>query len=106
MLKSRPILIDLAAKRDELTAVCLPELTKIADRFGPQAIQQIDDEKIADIHYPVTNYPVKIHSLNLDKTPEASGILLGIKGQYLLLDTGVINIRKFSGYEIELTPEP
>jgi hypothetical protein len=28
-------------------------------------------------------------------------VLHGIKGQYLLLDTGVINIRKFSGYEVE-----
>ena len=26
---------------------------------------------------------------------------MGIKGQYLLLDTGVINIRKFGGYEVE-----
>jgi hypothetical protein len=31
-----------------------------------------------------------------------SGVLQGIKGQYLLLDTGVINIRKFTGYEVEL----
>jgi hypothetical protein len=31
-----------------------------------------------------------------------SGVLHGIKGQYLLLDTGVINIRKFTGYEVEL----
>jgi hypothetical protein len=29
--------------------------------------------------------------------------LQGVKGQYLLLDTGVINIRKFSGYEVEIT---
>ncbi|MDD1613680.1 MAG: DUF2797 domain-containing protein, partial [Methylococcaceae bacterium] len=27
----------------------------------------------------------------------------GVKGQYLLLDTGVINIRKFSGYEVEFS---
>jgi len=30
------------------------------------------------------------------------GILHGIKGQYLLLDTGVINIRKYSGYEVKV----
>ncbi|MBB3104733.1 hypothetical protein FHR87_003159 [Azomonas macrocytogenes] len=28
------------------------------------------------------------------------GSLLGIKGQYLLLDTGVINIRKYTGYQV------
>ena len=29
-----------------------------------------------------------------------TGKLIGIKGQYLILDTGVLNIRKFGGYEI------
>ncbi|MFA0412122.1 DUF2797 domain-containing protein, partial [Vibrio splendidus] len=26
-----------------------------------------------------------------------------IKGQYLILDTGVINIRKFGSYEVEVS---
>ncbi|MCK9397762.1 MAG: DUF2797 domain-containing protein, partial [Methylobacter sp.] len=39
----------------------------------------------------------------LDKDAEVAGVLHGIKGQYLLLDTGVINIRKFAGYEIEFS---
>jgi hypothetical protein len=30
-------------------------------------------------------------------------VLLGIKGQYLILDTGVLNIRKYGGYEVELS---
>jgi hypothetical protein len=28
--------------------------------------------------------------------------LLGIKGQYLILDTGVFNVRKFTAYEVEV----
>ena len=39
-------------------------------------------------------------SHNLDKTPRIEGTLLGIKGQYLMLDTGVINIRKYGGYNL------
>ena len=27
---------------------------------------------------------------------------MGIKGQYLILDTGVLNIRKFGGYEVDI----
>jgi len=50
-------------------------------------------------HYPVLEYPQKVRSLNPEKSPEITGTLLGIKGQYLILDTGVINIRKFGGYE-------
>jgi hypothetical protein len=101
MLKSRPEPIDLAKKRDELIEICAAELAEISGRFSPEAIQRLDHETIVDIHYPVNNYPVKIQSFNLDKNPEVSGVLHGIKGQYLLLDTGVINIRKYSGYEVD-----
>ena len=31
------------------------------------------------------------------------GKLNGIKGQYLILEKGVINLRRFTGYEIELS---
>jgi hypothetical protein len=61
------------------------------------------DNEVIKINYPVVEYPSKINSLNFDKTPEISGVLQGIKGQYLLLDTGVLNIRKFSSYNITLT---
>ena len=39
----------------------------------------------------------------LDKLPEFEGKLTGIKGQYLIFDSGVINLRRFSGYEIKLS---
>ena len=38
--------------------------------------------------------------LNFKKTDELSGVLQGIKGQYLLFDTGVFNVREHTGYEI------
>jgi hypothetical protein len=50
----------------------------------------------------VIEYPTKIVSLNFDKTPNIEGIVKGIKGQYLILDIGVLNIRKFSSYELEM----
>jgi hypothetical protein len=46
------------------------------------------------------NYPQKVSTFNFDKTPEVSGVLQGIKGQYLILDGGVINIRKFTAYQV------
>jgi len=101
MLKSKAEPIDLIAKRDELIAVCDTELAEITQRFGRQAIEFLADEPVVDIHFPVDSYPVKVKSFNLDKNAEVSGVLHGVKGQYLLLDTGVINIRKFAGYEVE-----
>lgn len=62
-----------------------------------------DDELPVDIHFPVEQYPEKIKSLNLAKEPQVGGQLQGIKGQYLLLDGGrVLNIRKHSGYRVQL----
>ena len=55
-----------------------------------------------DIDYPVLHFPSKVKSFNLDTNPNVAGVLQGIKGQYLLLDSGVINIRKYAGYEIEV----
>ena len=77
-------------------------LEKIPELINHLEAKQLDDEML-DINYPVLKYPTKIVSLNFDKTPSISGVLDGIKGQYLLLDSGVLNMRKFSSYHIELT---
>ena len=76
-------------------------MVKIKQQFGDACITLLTDDNTIDIHYPVLEYPTKITSLNFDKTPVITGRLLGIKGQYLILDNGVLNIRKFSGYDME-----
>jgi Protein of unknown function (DUF2797) len=47
--------------------------------------------------------PKRVSSFNFDKTARIEGTLLGIKGQYVILDTGVLNMRKFAGYSVTLT---
>ena len=64
------------------------------------AVESCPNAEIINIKYPVTQYLPKISSLNFDKQAHICGKLLGIKGQYLILDSGVLNIRKFSGYEV------
>ncbi len=105
MLKSKAEPIDLITKRDELLSVCKIELDEIIQRFGVQAVEVLSGEPVVDIQFPVDSYPLKVKSFNLDKNPEISGVLHGIKGQYLLLDTGVINIRKYTGYELEFSAQ-
>ncbi len=62
------------------------------------------DDEIIEINYPVIEFPTKVKSHNLDKLPELKGKLMGIKGQYLIFEGGiVINLRKYSGYHITLT---
>ena len=70
-----------------------------------QSLQQFItiDSKETKLNYPKIHKPEKIKSLNFDKTTMFSGKLNGIKGQYLFLnDDSVINIRKFTGYNITI----
>lgn len=77
-------------------------IAKIQAEHGEDSVE-ILDENILDIAFPVNEFPTKIVSHNFDKNPEVTGVLNGIKGQYLLFDTGVINIRKFGSYEVIVT---
>lgn len=61
-----------------------------------------ESEDVLEINYPVEVYPEKVTSMTFDKTPEISGVLTGIRGQYLIIDNfRVLNIRRHTGYEIE-----
>ncbi|PKR81517.1 DUF2797 domain-containing protein [Brumimicrobium salinarum] len=63
-----------------------------------------DDDEPIDLSYPVMEYPQKINSINLDKSPTISGQLKGIKGQYIILDNNrVMNIRRHTSYQVEFT---
>ena len=101
MLKSDAEPLDMKAIRDELLAECASEIAEIKTAQGEDAIVAVD-ENVVEIKFPVSEYPEKIKSLNFDKQPEIEGVLKGIKGQYLILDSGVLNIRKFTGYNIAL----
>lgn len=77
------------------------ELEKILP--GDIAQYICDEDEVTHISYPVLEYPKKIKSINLDKDLSFSGKLMGIKGQYLIMDNErVINIRKYAGYEVSI----
>lgn len=102
LLKGDAAPVDLAAVRDQLFDSCAAGLRELQLRFGIQAIQLLADQQALEIRYPIEAYPAKISSFNLDKNPIAEGTLLGIKGQYLMFDTGVINIRKYTAYQLAI----
>jgi len=90
------------------------DLYAVFRSLWPQVRASLDAELIADaeeiaeagaelrLDYPAIEYPVKISSFNLEKNPLVEGRLDAIKGQYLLLDSGVINIRKYGGYLVSM----
>ena len=102
MLKGSPEALDMVRERDRI----LNEAADLITRFqgGPDwADTKISaTDIVCEISYPMITYPEKVKAHNFDKTETVSGVLEGIKGQYLILDSGVLNVRKFSGYELEL----
>ncbi len=101
MLKGDALQLDMHAEAKRLLQECSVQIKEMEERFGFFAISVLNGIDSVEIQYPVIRYPEKINSFNFDKTPVVEGTLLGIKGQYLLLDTGVVNMRSFSGYEIQ-----
>jgi hypothetical protein len=48
-------------------------------------------------------YPPKVRSVNLGRTNQHTGVLKGIKGQYLIFEDGhVMNVRSHEGVVVEL----
>jgi len=61
------------------------------------------DDTVHKMVYPVQEYPTKVKSINLHKTPEVQAVLKGIRGQYLLFEAGgVLNVRSHEGYQVTL----
>jgi len=89
MLKNEIADIDLIDLRDELAGY-IPE--EVIPYFKES------DTEVFELEYPVLQYPEKVKSLNLSKTPIFEGILKGIKGQYLIFeDSTVFNVRSNEG---------
>ncbi len=105
MLKGQAESLDLHAEQHNLANHFTTRIEELAEQLPDNAIVPLKNEPISEFLYPVLDYPDKIKSFNMDKEPLVEGMLMGIKGQYLILDTGVINIRKFSAYEIEFSVE-
>jgi hypothetical protein len=102
MLTGEPAFYDMTAKRDALLRFCRDSLTQ-STAVTTTALTALDGATAYIFTYPILEYPTRVTALNLDKTALIEGTLLGIKGQYLILDTGVLNIRKFAGYQVTVT---
>ena len=89
-------------------------LFQVFETYWPKVEAGLDEAILSDVEvlanadavqnfeFPALTYPSKITSFNLDKNPHIEGRLDAIKGQYLILDSGVINIRKYAGYLVRI----
>jgi hypothetical protein len=94
MVQNDIVHIDLIAEKLKLEKLIPAEV---------QEFFHLEKNDLYQMHFPVLNYPQKVNSLNLDKTPNFQGKLVGIKGQYLIFEDGtVFNVRSFEGYVVRL----
>ncbi len=95
MLKNEVEQGDLFEFRDKLSKY-IPEEVK------PYFLPDNTDKWTLD--FPVYQYPTKIKSLNLTKTPIFEERLVGIKGQYLLFENDIVfNVRGNEGFVVKLS---
>ena len=95
MLSGVPMALDLKKEKAKYLSIIPKDLHQYI----------IDDNSVTEISYPVIRYPFKIpnkNSLSFQKDSVVEGKLMGIKGQYLMLDNDrVFNVRKHEGYIID-----
>lgn len=101
LLKGDAPTLDLVAARDGLLEQAGAALDRLITQYSGAIVPARGP--MQTFVYPVQAYPHRITALNLDKEPVASGRLLGVKGQYLLLDSGVLNVRKYTGYQVTVS---
>ena len=103
MLRGGQPELDLSVERDRVLAAAGDQLTTCIAGLENDSVKVLGDAQEMRFCYPVLRDPEKIKALNFDKQGRIEGVLEGIRGQYLILDCGVLNIRKFSGYELSVS---
>jgi hypothetical protein len=91
---------------DIITFDLLTEKKKVIEMLPSEVHEYFDINtfEVTSLIYPVLQYPKKIASLSLDKTPSFQGKLTGIKGQYLIFENGtVFNVRSNEGYKVRIS---
>lgn len=86
----------------------MDELLAMRDRLSPWLPGDLREHLVMDeepmrFSYPVRDWPAKVTSVQLARTPLVEGTLAGIKGQYLIWADGrVLNVRNHAGCHVEV----
>jgi len=92
-------------KNEVMAGVDLSKEKWKAEEYLSQELKQYmsEEDSVTEIKYPIITYPTKLKSIDFEKQNLVVGKLIGIKGQYLIMeDNSVLNIRKHSGYVVSV----
>lgn len=86
------------------------DLMEVYENIVDHVPMQYQKYLVADLNpvkidYPLAKPPEKVKPVGLDKQSEIKGKLLGIKGQYLVFEEFVFNVRAHTGYQVTFKGE-
>jgi len=103
MLKHEVARIDLHAERDALLQRFAGDIEQLRAQHPETSLTALPEAVAMDFDYPGLSWPAKVNSYNLDTTPLIEDELLALKGQYLIMKNGCLNLRKYSAYDVTLS---
>ena len=91
--------------RGEVAEANLQEIYENLADHVPLSLQSylLAEPKSITLTYPLAEAPQKIKTVSLDKEALVEGTLKGIKGQYLVFENFVFNVRAHTGYDVEIS---
>lgn len=87
-----PALLDLA----------VAEIDQRLAELGVSGVLPPEQRLRMTFQYPMNVSLEKVKRLTFRRASRLQGVLLGVKGQYWVLDQGVLNVRRHSGYGVEV----
>ena len=93
--------IDLVMLCERLRGAAAHALAELEQRF-PGALAWVERPTPVQFEYPVASYAGPPIGLSLEPGITVGGTLLGIKGQYLMFDSGVFNVRRHTSYHVDV----
>jgi hypothetical protein len=96
--------LDLLNEREKFLKAIQNSKLEFSNTKGKKSQIQFHPSKMKEtslFHYPIQSYP-KAKSIKPVPNQSIESKLIGIKGQYLLMEEGVLNLRTYGGYGFQL----
>ena len=97
-----PDRLDMKAAAQELRDRAADDFTVLHEKFGSDLVWEKDAE-VFEFYYPVEQYLEKARTVKLKPDEAIEGTLMGIRGQYLILDCGAFNVRSHTAHHVQLS---
>jgi hypothetical protein len=100
LVSRAPQVMDLASEAERLKRQAAGPIQDVFDRF-PGGLEWLADLQVEQFCYPVDRLASPTR-LTLRAGSSIGGYLQGIRGQYLLFDSGVFNVARHCSYHVRL----